>query len=75
MYTPQMKKDETNVLIILKPTGQKFVYAQQWGLLCLNPSWIYDSVEKGCMVETEKYGVKIAMPSSTPTLSNIKRMI
>lgn len=70
-----MKKDETNVLIILKPTGQKFVYAQQWGLLCLNPSWIYDSVVKGCMAETQKYAVKISMPSSTPTSSIVKRKI
>lgn len=70
-----MKKDETNVLIVLKPTGQKFVYAQQWGLLCLKPSWIYNSVEKGYMVDAQEYSVQITMPSSTPSSSNVKRMI
>lgn len=70
-----MKKDETNIVILLKPTGQKFSYAQQWGLLCLKPSWIYDCVEKGYMVETKNYLVKNTMLSSTPSLSNVKRII
>jgi len=76
-YTPQMKKDETNILILLKPLGQKFIYAQQWGLICLNPSWIYDSVEKGYMVDIQEYIIKNTMLSSTPAspaLSNSKRM-
>jgi len=73
-YTPQMKKDETNILIIVKPTGQKFTYAQQWGLFCLKPSWIYDSVEKGYLVETQDYIVKNTMLSSTPASTNVKRM-
>lgn len=74
MYSPQMKKDETNILVILKPTGQKFIYAQQWGLICVKPSWVYDSIEKGYMIETEDYLVKNTMLSSTPALSNVKRM-
>lgn len=74
MYSPQMKKDETNILIILKPTGQKFIYAQQWGLMCVKPSWVYDSIEKGYMIETEDYVVKNAMLSSTPALFNVKCM-
>ncbi|XP_027851620.2 DNA topoisomerase 2-binding protein 1-B isoform X1 [Aphis gossypii] len=71
-YTPQMKKDETNILIIMKPTGQKFTYAQQWGLLCLKPSWIYDSVQKGYIIDTQDYIVKNSMLSSTPASSNVK---
>jgi len=69
-----MKKDETNILIVLKSTGQKFVYAQQWGLTCLTPSWIYNSAKNGYMIETENYIVKNTMLSSTPALSNVKRM-
>lgn len=69
-----MKKDETNILIIVKPSGQKFTYAQQWGLFCLNPSWIYDSVEKGYMVDTQEYIVKNTMLSSTQASSHVKRM-
>lgn len=69
-----MKKDETNILILLKPTGQKFIYAQQWGLMCVKPSWIYDSVEKGYMLESQNYIVKNTMLSSTPALSHVKRM-
>ncbi|KAL4096856.1 hypothetical protein QTP88_021734 [Uroleucon formosanum] len=71
-YTPQMKKDETNILILMKPTGQKFTYAQQWGLFCLKPSWICDSVKKGYIVETRDYIVKNTMLSSTPASSNVK---
>lgn len=70
-----MKKDETNILIIMKPTGQKFTYAQQWNLLCLKPSWIYDSVQKGYIIDTQDYIVKNTMLSSTPASSNVKRMI
>lgn len=73
-----MKKDETNIVILIKPTGQKFLYAQQWGLMCLKPSWIYDSVEKGYMVETHEYNIiknTSTILSSTPSLSNVKRMI
>jgi len=70
-----MKKDETNILILMKPTGQKFTYAQQWGLFCLKPSWIYESVEKGYIVETRDYIVKNSMLSSTPASSNVKRII
>lgn len=73
-YTPQMKKDETHVLIILKPAGQKFTYAQQWGLICAKPSWIYDCVKEGYMIEPENYIVKNKMLSSTPTVSSIQRM-
>lgn len=69
-YTPQMKKDETNVLILIKPVGQKFTYAQNWGLLCVNPSWVYESVEKGYMVDIQNYVVKNKMLSSTPAASN-----
>ncbi|VVC42889.1 Hypothetical protein CINCED_3A021690 [Cinara cedri] len=65
MYTPQMIKRETHVLIISNPKGQKFTYAQQWGLMCLKPSWIYDSVEKGYMVDTNEYIVKNELLCST----------
>ncbi|XP_050425063.1 DNA topoisomerase 2-binding protein 1 isoform X2 [Adelges cooleyi] len=71
-YSPQMKKGETDVLILLKPTGQKFVYAQQWGLKCVNPSWIYDSTDKGHLVEPQDYIVKNTMLSSTPAISNVQ---
>lgn len=72
-----MKKDETNILILSKPSGQKFIYAQQWGLMCLKPSWIYDSVEKGYMVDIQNYAIKNTMLSSTPAnsvSSSSKRM-
>lgn len=61
-----MKKDVTNILILLKPLGQKFIYAQQWGLMCLKPSWIFDSVEKGYMLDIQDYVVRNTMLSSTP---------
>lgn len=74
-YSPQMKKDETTILITLKPTGQKYVYAQQWGVMCLNPSWIYDCIEKGYMIDGNNYIVKNTILSSTPSTSHVKRMI
>lgn len=68
-----MKKDETNILIISNPNSQKFTYAQQWGLQCLKPSWIYDSAKEGYMLETQEYVVKNTLLSSTPAISNTKR--
>lgn len=70
-----MKKDETNILIICNPNGQKFSYAQQWGLQCLKPPWVYDCVKKGYMIETHDYVVKNTLLSSTPAISNTKRKI
>lgn len=70
-----MKKDETTILIILKPTGQKYVYAQQWGLMCLKPSWIHDCIEKGYMIDVKDYIVKNTILSSTPSASQVKRII
>lgn len=72
-----MKKEETNILIVLKPKGQKFTYAQQWGLICVKPSWVYDSVKKGYMIETDDYIVKYERLCSTLTSSSsqVQRMI
>lgn len=65
-----MKKEETNVLIVTKPKGQKFTYAQQWGLICLKMSWVLDSVIKGYMVETDNYIVEYKRLCSTLTSSS-----
>ncbi|XP_050524505.1 DNA topoisomerase 2-binding protein 1-B [Daktulosphaira vitifoliae] len=73
-YTPQMKKGETDVLVVNKPTGQKFSYAQQWGLICVKPNWIFNSADKGYLVETESYIVKNTMLSSTPAISHVQHV-
>ena len=54
-------------MVINEPRGEKYKSAQAWGLPCVYPSWILDSVEKGYAVPSAKHLLMPQMKSSTPT--------
>ena len=60
IYSPQLMKEKTQILIIERGTGEKFRYAKQWNVLCVKPDWITDSKLAGHVLSTEKYQVRFA---------------
>ncbi|XP_024083337.1 DNA topoisomerase 2-binding protein 1-like isoform X2 [Cimex lectularius] len=67
VYMPTLEQNKTVVLIIGEAEGRKFQHAQLWGIPCLTPSWVYESVEKGAAVRSIDHIVVAKPKSSTPT--------
>ena len=47
-------------LIAMKPTGQKYKYAQVWGLKVVSMEWLDDSIERGMTLEESLYSPHLA---------------
>ncbi len=45
-FTRNMKQFSTTHLLVAKPTGVKYEYAQKWGIKCLNHLWLEESYAK-----------------------------
>ncbi|KAK3930026.1 DNA topoisomerase 2-binding protein 1-A [Frankliniella fusca] len=56
-----------NVLVVKQPKGEKYKYAQQWDVPCVEPKWIYDSVQNGHALPTKSYEVKGGRAASSPS--------
>lgn len=54
-------------MIIKEPHGEKYKSAQAWGLPCVYPSWVLESVKKGYAVPSAKHLLMPKLKSSTPT--------
>ncbi|XP_049839921.1 DNA topoisomerase 2-binding protein 1-A-like isoform X1 [Schistocerca gregaria] len=65
-YSGKLIGDQTHMLVIQEPYGEKFKYASQWQLPCVLPAWVQDSVKNGYALPVEPYGVKQKQKSSTP---------
>jgi topoisomerase (DNA) II binding protein 1 len=48
----------SSILILTKPEGDKFKYARKWKIPCVSSEWIFDSIEKGYCLPTEKYRIE-----------------
>lgn len=59
-----------DVLVVKHPKGEKYKYAQQWNIPCVEPKWIYDSVQNGHNLPTKSYEVKGGRAASSPTMGN-----
>ncbi|KAM9552229.1 DNA topoisomerase 2-binding protein 1-A-like isoform 3-T3 [Salvelinus alpinus] len=65
-YTGQLKMNECTHLIVSKPSGQKYEYAQKWNVFCVSLHWLFDSIEKGFCQDESRY-------TSTPTVTSKKK--
>ncbi|XP_014245567.1 DNA topoisomerase 2-binding protein 1-like isoform X2 [Cimex lectularius] len=65
-YMSTLEQKKTSVLIVGEPEGRKFQHAQLWGIPCLRPSWIHESVEKGAAVKMIDHIVQSQVKCSTP---------
>lgn len=55
IFSGQLECENTKLLIIAIPTGEKYKYACEWKLPCVLPSWVYESVREGCAVSVEPH--------------------
>lgn len=65
-YSGKLIGDQTHMLVIQEPYGEKYKYASQWQLPCVLPAWIQDSIKTGYALPVEPYSVKQKQKSSTP---------
>lgn len=67
-YTGSFTSEDTDIVLVPRenPNSKKFSAAIQYKKLCLTPSWIEDSVEKGYAQPIEKYKVLPPIKASTP---------
>merc|ERR1711944_97364 len=59
--------EQTQILIISKPEGDKYKYAKKWKIPCISSDWVFDSIEKGYCLHTEGYRVDQGRTGSTST--------
>ncbi|XP_069689282.1 DNA topoisomerase 2-binding protein 1-A isoform X2 [Periplaneta americana] len=66
-FCGQLELNTTNLLVISNPVGDKFQYAREWNLPCVQPSWVYDSMDKGYAVPIDPHVTPYDRKCSTPT--------
>lgn len=68
VFSGQLECENTKLLVIANPTGEKYKYACEWKLPCVLPSWVYDSAKAGYAVSVESHLAphKAVIKCSTP---------
>ena len=56
-YTGEMRHETCTHLLISKPAGQKYKFAQKWGVAIVRPEWVIDSIERGYCQDEDEYRV------------------
>ncbi len=64
VYSGVLDMEETAVLIIAAPEGDKYEYARKWNIPCLTPDWVFESIDKGYSLPTSRFRVDAAKASS-----------
>ena len=72
-YTGQLDMEQTQILIISKPEGDKYKYAKKWKIPCISSDWVFDSIEKGYCLHTEGYRVDHGRTGSTSTPTKVRK--
>ena len=70
-YTGQLDMEQTQILIITKPEGDKYKYAKKWKIPCISSDWVFDSIDKGYCLHTEGYRVDLGRTGSTSTPTKV----
>ncbi|XP_055941257.1 DNA topoisomerase 2-binding protein 1-A-like isoform X2 [Argiope bruennichi] len=56
-YLAPLKANQTTHLVLTEPTGDKYRYAKNWKIFCVNINWIYDSVKSGYCQDENLYKI------------------
>uniref|UniRef100_A0A0P4VX53 BRCT domain-containing protein n=1 Tax=Scylla olivacea TaxID=85551 RepID=A0A0P4VX53_SCYOL len=67
-YTTKLAMGETSVLIVSSPEGKKYRFAIKWGVPCVFPDWLHNSVQQGHALDKEEYEV---LPRKSSTFNSI----
>jgi len=54
LYTPDLTRSCTH-LLSKEPEGLKYHYAIQWGIHCVSPEWLFDSINEQCCKDERLY--------------------
>ncbi|KAI9561348.1 hypothetical protein GHT06_012305 [Daphnia sinensis] len=74
-YSAKLERGKTNIVIMPKAEGEKYVHARQWKILCLKPEWIQASLEKGYAVDPKCFTLNetTTLPSTCSTPKALSR--
>lgn len=77
IFSGQLECENTKLLIITNPTGEKYKYACAWKLPCVLPSWVHESVREGYAVSVEPHLLahKEVVTCSTPNHDETREYI
>ncbi|KAK9500597.1 hypothetical protein O3M35_001835 [Rhynocoris fuscipes] len=68
VYMPTLEQSKTTILIIGDPIdGKKYQHAQLWGIPCVKPSWLYESVDNKFPLPYTEHVATSRPKCSTPT--------
>jgi len=68
VYSGALEMDKTTVLVCTSPAGDKYNHAKKWKIPCVTNQWVFDCIEQGYCLPTDKYRVDRGKAnSSTPT--------
>ncbi|CAL1290613.1 unnamed protein product [Larinioides sclopetarius] len=56
-YLAPLKANQTTHLVLTEPTGDKYRYAKNWKIFCVNINWVYDSVKTGYCQDENLYKI------------------
>ncbi len=66
-YTGSLDMETTMLLVLLKPEGDKYKYAKKWKIPCVTSDWVFDSIEKGICMGTDRYRVDLTAKEKVST--------
>lgn len=69
IYSAELAKNVTNLLIVPAGRGEKFKFATRWKIPCVTMAWLEQSVAKKYALRFNNFTVKPANKCSTPISS------
>ncbi len=75
VYSPSLDMENTTLVVLLKPEGDKYKYAKRWNIPCITSNWVYDSIEKGCSLPTDGYRVELQNREKVSTPEKCDRTV
>ncbi|KAG8198438.1 hypothetical protein JTE90_022176 [Oedothorax gibbosus] len=72
-YLAPLKARETTHLVLSDPSGDKYRYAKNWKIFCVNLNWVFDSVEAGYCKDENLYKIENTCKPEQPKRSTPNR--
>lgn len=72
-YLAPLKARETTHLVLSDPIGDKYRYAKNWKIFCINTNWVFDSVEAGYCKDENLYKIENTSKLEQPKRSTPNR--
>lgn len=74
-YSADLTRAKTSILIIPLATGEKYRFAQEWGVPCATPDWVEASKSAGHIVPWQDYPVPQPFKDHPPTSTPFNSMV